>query len=144
MAARPLIKAATPADFNGERDRGKAFMATCRTYIRLNAGTFANDDTKIIWAMSYMKSRRASRWAQRELATEASRGRLQFLDWKDFESEFRLDFEPIDATNAAVNKLEGDSYFQKRRTVDEYLDEFRDLIADSLYTDPRTTVVKFR
>ena len=43
----------------------------------------------------------------------------------------------------AVNKLEGDSYFQKGRTVDKYLDEFRDLIADSLYMDLRMTVVKF-
>ena len=72
MVAQPLIKAATPADFNGECDRGKAFMATCRTHICLNPGAFADDDTKIIWAMLYMKSGRASQWAQRELATEAS------------------------------------------------------------------------
>ena len=60
IGARPLIKAATPANFDGECEKGKAFMATCRTYIHLNPSAFADDDTKIIWAMSYMKSGRAS------------------------------------------------------------------------------------
>ena len=36
------------------------------------------------------------------------------------------------------------SYFQGKRTVDHYLDQFRDLIYDSGYTDPKTIVVKFR
>ena len=44
----------------------------------------------------------------------------------------------------ATNKLEGTSYFQGRQTVDDYLDEFRDLISDSGYSDPKTIVVKFR
>ena len=34
-------------------------------------------------------------------------------------------------------------YFQGDRTVDAYLDEFRDLICDSGYSDPKTIVVKF-
>ena len=40
--------------------------------------------------------------------------------------------------------MEGISYFQGRRTVDDYLDNFRDLISDSGYTDPKMIVVKFR
>jgi hypothetical protein len=44
----------------------------------------------------------------------------------------------------ATNKLEGTSYFQGCRTVDDYLDDFRDLISDSGYADPKTIVVKFR
>ena len=45
---------------------------------------------------------------------------------------------------AATNRLEGISYLQGRRTVDDYLDEFQDLISDSGYSDPKTIVVKFR
>jgi hypothetical protein len=44
----------------------------------------------------------------------------------------------------ATNKLEGTSYFQGRRTVDDYLNDFQDLISDSGYADPKTIVVKFR
>ena len=40
--------------------------------------------------------------------------------------------------------MEGIGYFQGRRTVDDYLDDFRDLISDSGYSDPKTIVVKFR
>jgi len=43
-----------------------------------------------------------------------------------------------------VNVLETSAYFQGKRTVDDYLDQFRDLVYDSGYTDPKTIVVKFR
>jgi hypothetical protein len=51
---------------------------------------------------------------------------------------------PLNAEATAVNILEGNSYFQGRRSVDDYLDQFRDLVYDSGYTDPKTIVVKFR
>ena len=94
--------------------------------------------------MSYMKSGRANRWATREFEQEAKAGRLRFLDWDDFEDEFRKDFMPLDAEAAAINVLETATYFQGKRSVDDYLDQFRDLIYDSGYTDPKTVVVKFR
>ena len=51
---------------------------------------------------------------------------------------------PLDAEAAAINVLETTTYFQGKRSVDDYLDQFRDLIYDSGYTDPKTVVVKFR
>jgi len=36
------------------------------------------------------------------------------------------------------------AYFQKSRSVDEYLDEFQDLIMEASYSDLKTIVVKFR
>jgi hypothetical protein len=44
----------------------------------------------------------------------------------------------------AINRLESTAYYQKTRSLDDYLDEFQDLITDSGYTDPKTIVVKFR
>jgi hypothetical protein len=139
------LKPAFPPDFNGDRTLGKAFLTSCRTYIRLCPEAFDDDEAaKIIWAMSYMKTGRASRWATREFELEVKTGHLRFLDWIDFEEEFRKDFLPLDAEAAAVNTLETTSYFQGKRTVDDYLDQFRDLIHDSGYVDPKTIVVKFR
>ena len=43
-----------------------------------------------------------------------------------------------------INTLEGTSYYQGGRTVDDYLDNFQTLVSDVGYTDPRTLVVKFR
>jgi len=50
---------------------------------------------------------------------------------------------PLDSESAAINVLEMTAYFQGKRTVDDYLDQFRDVIYDSGYTDPKTVVVKF-
>jgi len=50
---------------------------------------------------------------------------------------------PLDSESAAINVLEMTAYFQGKRTVDDYLDQFCDLIYDSGYTDPKTVMVKF-
>jgi hypothetical protein len=141
---RPILKASVPGDFTGDRTKGKAFLSSCRTYMRLCPEAFPDETTRIIWALSFMKSDRAYRWAQRALDFEVRVGALQFLDWADFEKEFRKDFTPLNAEAAAVNTLEGTSYFQGKRSVDDYLDQFRDLVEDSGYTDKKTLVVKFR
>jgi len=51
---------------------------------------------------------------------------------------------PLDSEAATINVLETTAYFQGKRMVGDYLDQFRDLIYDSGYTDPKTVVVKFR
>jgi hypothetical protein len=139
------LKPATPSEFDGDRLRGRAFLNSCETYYRLCPDQFIDEQALIIWAMSYMKSGRAARWADRVFRYEHSNpGVFRFLDWEDFQGEFKKEFTPANSEASAVNKLEEIGYFQKTRSVDDYLDEFRDLIWDSGYKDPKTIVVKFR
>ena len=92
-----------------------------------------------------MKSGRAAKWAERIfLWEEKNGGYSKFLDWDEFRKEFRKDFCPAHSDVAAINKLESTTYYQKSRSVDDYLDEFIELVAEAGYTDPKTTVVKFR
>ena len=65
------------------------------------------------------------------------------MDWEDFRDEFRREFCPVYEDSAAVNRLESIAYFQQSCSVDEYLDEFLDLITEAGYSDPKTIVVKF-
>jgi len=51
---------------------------------------------------------------------------------------------PLDTEAAAINVLETTAYFQGKRSVDNYLNQFHDLIYNYGYTDPKTVVVKFR
>ena len=66
------------------------------------------------------------------------------MDWQDFEMEFQKDSTPLNAKATAVNTLEGNSYFQGKCSVDDYLDQFHDLIYDSGYVDQKTIMVKFQ
>ena len=50
----------------------------------------------------------------------------------------------MNAEADAINTLEGTSYHQGGRTLDNYLDNFQTLVSDAGYTDPRTLVVKFQ
>src|SRR5882757_169635 len=143
----PWIRApppALPSEFDGDRSKGPAFLNSCQTYIRLCPDSFSDDQATITWSLSYMKSGRAAKWAARVFKYEEDEGNQRFLDWSDFRDEFRKEFCPAHSDAAAINKLETMSYFQGTRSVDEYLDEFLDLIAEAGYTDPKTLVVKFR
>lgn len=137
---------ALPSEFDGDRSKGMTFLRSCQTYIRLCPDNFSGDQMKIIWALSYMKSGRAAKWAARVFRweEEESPGSYRFVDWEDFRKEFKAEFCPAHTDISAINRLESASYFQNKRSVDEYLDEFLDLITEAGYTDPKTTVVKFR
>ena len=97
--------------------------------------------------MTYMSQGRAQKWVGRVYHWESlpkNVGSDYFVDWDDFRSKFKTEFYPLHSDALATNKLEGTTYFQGRRPVDDYLDEFRDLITESGYSDPKTIVVKFR
>ena len=118
---------------------------SARTYIRLCPEVFANQEQQIVWTMSYMKSGRAQWWAERELMWLTPTGATRFDGWADFEEVFHCEFLPANAWATAVNKLEGTHYFQGTRPLDDYLNEFRELISDAKYnSSPATVVIKFR
>src|SRR5438105_4718338 len=75
---------------------------------------------------------------------KTEKDKLRFRELSYSEDEFRKDFTPLNEEVEAVNILETSAYHQGRKSVDDYLDRFRDLIHDSGYTDPKTIVVKFR
>jgi len=50
---------------------------------------------------------------------------------------------PLDAEAAAINVLETTAYFQGKRSINNYLNQFHNLIYNSGYTNLKTVVVKF-
>ena len=133
-----------PTEFDGERSRGQAFLNSVQTYMHLCSDSFHSDQVKITWTLSYMKSGRAAKWVAWVFRWEEENGGYsKFLDWDKFQMEFRKDFCPTHSDTAAINTLESTSYYQKTQGVDNYLDEFLELVLEAGYTDPRMVVVKF-
>ena len=136
---------ALPTKFDGDQTHGQAFLNSCQTYICLCSDSFPSNEIKITWVLSYMKSGRAAKWAARVFKWEEdNKGYPKFLDWDEFQTEFQKDFCLAHVDVAAINKLESTTYYQKTRSVNNYLDEFLDLIMEVGYMDLKITVVKFR
>ena len=133
---------ALPSTFDGDRANGKVFMIQCRAYLDLYHEQFEDDVARIQWVMSFMKEGRAARFVEEAYDLRAA-GADPYPTWNDFQSDFIARFFPLHPTERATNVLEGITYFQNRRSVDEYLDEFRGLITQSGYVDPKIIVVKF-
>src|ERR1700675_2751935 len=50
-------KVAPPECFDGDRAKGRAFLTSCQLYFTLRRSEFRDDEEKIRWILSYMKSR---------------------------------------------------------------------------------------
>src|SRR3979490_1160949 len=138
------VKPGVPHDFDGNRENGRSFLTSCRLYISLSLDDFANEQAQIHWALSYFKGGRAATFVDRHLVPDAKAGGPSYATWADFEAEFRATFCLENEATTSLMRLESERYFHGRRTVDQYVDEFSDLIDLSGYSDPLAIVIKFR
>jgi hypothetical protein len=99
---------------------------------------------RIHWALSYFKGGRAGSFAERILYQELRSGKTCFASWREFTEEFVVTFCPENEATTALMRLESDRYFQAKRNIEAYIDEFKDLVDLSGYTDPIAIVLKFR
>jgi len=136
-------KLPSPPDFSGERSSRRAFLNSCTLYLCLAPEQFTCDEEKIFWTLAFFKDGRAAKWSENLFRQEADTGIFPIRSWTDFEQQFWSQFFPVNAEADTINTLEGSSYYQGNRTVDNYLDSFLILALDAGYTDPRTLVVKF-
>jgi len=112
--------------------------------LRLAPDQFTCDKEKIFWTLAFFKDGRAAKWSENLFCQEADTSIFPIQSWANFKQQFQSQFFPVNAEADAINTLEGSSYYQGNRTVDDYLDSFLILASNARYTDPRTLVVKFR
>lgn len=138
------LKPSTPNDFDGDREKGRSFLNQCHLYFRLCPSHFPNDQIRIQWTLSFLKSGRAAIFANMVIRYETEKQMYRFVDWSAFEAEFSLHFLPLHEGAAARNTLEGTGYYQGKRALEDYIDEFQTLLAASGYSDGLNVVLKFR
>jgi hypothetical protein len=82
-------------------------------------------------------------FAEQVIQQEMRTGTMCFASWDKFGEEFMVAFCPENEVTTAFMRLELDQYFQGKQNVEMYIDEFKDLVDLSGYTDPITIVLKF-
>ena len=112
-------------------------------YLHLALEQFTCNKEKIFWTLAFFKDGCAAKWSENLFRQEADTGIFPIRSWTNFEQQFQSQFFPVNAEADAINTLEGSSYYQGNRTVDNYLDSFLILASDAGYIDPWTLVVKF-
>jgi hypothetical protein len=137
------VKLGIPSHFDGDRTQGCAFLTSCELYISLTASDFVNEQVHIHWALSYFKGRRAESSTKHILWQELRSGKMCFTSWSDFTEEFVSTFCLENEATTALMQLKSDCYFQGKWNVEAYINEFKDLIDLSGYTDPIAIVLKF-
>jgi len=118
-------------------------MNSCILYQLLCVAEFQDDQAKIHWVLSYMKSDHAATFADHTIRYEMKYNSLRYGSWDAFQKVFIETFCPENESTHALMYLESDCYFQGKRTVDTYVDEFEDLIDLSGYSDDLVIVLKF-
>jgi hypothetical protein len=145
QASQPCrVKPGAPSHFDGDRAQGRAFLTSCELYISLTQLDFVDEQVRIHWALSYFKGGHAASFAERILRQEMQSGKMCFTSWHNFTEEFAATFCPENKVTTALMRLESNWYYQGKRNVEAYIDEFKDLVDLSGYTDPIAIILKFR
>jgi len=113
-----------PTPFTGDRTRVRGFIQECLGYLQLNKHVYVSDEAKIAFILSFLIDKEALKWKETYLATiwDNDEG-FKYSTFKEFLDIFSLYFKPINQTQTANNQLI--SLRQGKRTVEEYLAEFR-------------------
>ncbi|GLB35707.1 hypothetical protein LshimejAT787_0212720 [Lyophyllum shimeji] len=144
-ARRRSLAAGAPDSFDGEREKGRAFINSCDLYMSLTPNAFPDEQTRINWVLSYMKGGRAARFAARTLRYPNSHGGVpRFGTYAEFRTQFIAEFCPRDEKRKAATTFETSAYHQGSRSVDEYIDEFWDLAEEAQFPDGAQLVFRFR
>ena len=123
-----------PSEFNGDHSSGMAFLRSCQTHICLCLDSFSDNQTRIVWALSYMRARQVEKWAACVFHWEEENPHsCRFVDWEDFHQEFKEESSPAHTEIAAITCLESTSYFQNKCSINRYLDKFLDLTSEAKY-----------
>ena len=138
------IKPSLPSEFSGDWAKGRMFLNSCELYLWLALEQFTLEEEQVSWAYSFIKNGCAALFIDRVLWFETRSGTPCFTIWAEFRDSFRLEFCPKNKMQMVLAKLETPGYFQAWQSMDEYIDEFHDLIDTAGYQEGLAIIIKFR
>lgn len=131
-ASRP-IKAADPEKFSGDRADTEGFIRAVRLSIAVQPGSFPDERTKILYALSFMTGGSAQTWAHNE--TEAViNGTSSISTFDAFARRVEDAFGDPDFARTARTKLH-DLKMTSNMSADEYTAQFEILAGRTGFND---------
>ncbi len=100
------VKAREPDPYDGtEPSKLHAFLSQCKLVFRSSPYAFANDELKIMYAVSYLKGT-ALHWFEPNLALDEIDLPVHAYVWQAFEEELKSTFGEPDPVTSATQKLD--------------------------------------
>lgn len=137
------VRPALPVSYDGDRKNGRAFWNSITFYMGICGSEFASLNAQIMWALSYMNQGRASTYAEVRLRAYED-ANPPFELWEEFQASFKAEFFPMTEREDALNDLFAHKYYQRERSVDDYVDSFNQLIYLSGHTEGLAITSLFR
>jgi hypothetical protein len=137
------IKPLSPNDFRGDCTKGQTFLNSCELYAALTPHQFVNNNAKIMWAFSFIKSGCATQFVDQHIRSYQNMGSISYETWGEFVEDFMVDFCPKNKVQTSRTELETSRFFQNGRTINEYVDDFKELVDCAQYFEGAHIVLKF-
>jgi hypothetical protein len=122
-----------PTPFDGNRKNIETFIQECRVYLQINKRTYATDEAKVAFILSFMNEKEALKWKQTYLRsiTETD-GDIKFPTLNDFIILLNNYFKPANQIQDAAHQIS--ILKQGNKTAEEVITEFRLLTAQAGYS----------
>ena len=131
----PRLKAALPVTFDGTSAKARTFLAECRAFMKLNASTFPNDETRILWTLQLCSDKSAN-WKRIQMELLEGTGVIPegLLRWDKFQEDFLLKWADMNAQKKARAKFA--TGLKQTTSVRRYVELFDEVVLEAAYSDP--------
>ncbi|CAK5275858.1 unnamed protein product [Mycena citricolor] len=139
-----ITLAANPPYFDGDKSKYLGFVDSCTTYIGAYRSEFSQDETKILFVLSYLRNESgtscaASRWAMiwKQHNFDGFQGLKAGTTAKTFLEELQRAFGDSNAEQVTAARLM--ALRQNKRSFADYISDFEMLASDAGYNVVDTT-----
>jgi len=137
--ATPIVEAAPPPKFSGERGQVVGFINACHLLIQMRMGQVGSR-SRISWVLSYVQGGVAEIWKD-NILDEITKGTSAVNTEEELFTKIQQEFGEFNEESRKVDELK--VLEQGGRTVDEYVQEFRRAARGSGYKG-RALVEEFK
>ena len=127
------VEVAKPESFDGSESKLEGFLQQLRLLFWAEPDVYANDNSRITSALSYMKQGSAQAWARRFMEHSDNSNGNYGMSWSAFETQLKESFGAADPTVNAVDKIR--NLQQGSMTADEYIVAFEEYEARTKWDD---------